>query len=105
MGNVRVDGSSLWPDEATETPMQPVYAAMDLEALVGSTGRMLGHKRPQAARSRGQLVVLGRKSTSTRDAGLIPRPPPAGLRPTGDSAAPDASPFLTDGTGEPAGLV
>ena len=72
VGNVRVDGGSLWPDEATESPMQPIYALMSLEALVGST---------------------------------VEVPTWAPAEPGGDSAASGASPFMTDGTGEPAAFV
>ena len=71
VGNVRVDGSSLWPDELTESPMQPIYALMSLEGLVGST--------------------------------LVPTWAPA--ESGGDAAASDASPFMTDGSGEPAAFV
>ena len=71
VGNVRVDGGSLWPDELTESPMQPIYALMSLEGLVGST--------------------------------LVPTWAPA--ESGGDAAASDASPFMTDGSGEPAAVV
>ena len=67
VGNVRVDGGGLWPDEALEAPMLPVYACMSLEQLVGSTSRMLGHQRLKA---RGCTVLaLGATKRSPAGAG------------------------------------
>ena len=73
---MRVDGGGLWPDETTEAPMQPVYALMPLEALAGNP-------------------VLPEV--------MVPTWAPA--EPGGDAAASDASPFMTDGSGEPAAFA
>ena len=73
---VRVDGGGLWPDETTEAPMQPVYALMPLEALASNP-------------------VLPEV--------MVPTWAPA--EPGGDAAASDASPFMTDGSGEPAAFA
>ena len=51
--------------------MQPFYAPMTLEQLVGSTSRMLGHHRLKA---RGQLIM---KIGSLAPASLAPAPAPA----------------------------
>ena len=62
--------------ETTEAPMQPVYALMSLEALASNP-------------------VLPEV--------MVPTWAPA--EPGGDAAASDASPFMTDGSGEPAAFA